>query len=338
MTTPIRTPKSTVKSSSPPPSTATMKYDNTSCRRDANCTCHLCLASIIATRDLIPLLSSQKSSLTTQFSSLKRSPPPTPIFFDNPSAVSTPVSHASRLNVSPIVATNDLNLKIKRKNKEFGYGLILLQCILVLCLILVGKVGILFVGFRFMNTKLSAEIVRNLSDKSLGLGIHGVKERLEILSSELQNLVPEARFTNPNCQIVQDGLILRYRCWLYKSGIEEVSIWGWPLQTTTGLVNTEFDSRSFTILSGRVTEWSNGELNGSIREANTSWEQGKWSESVWRLDENTWILEYKRSFVFENTRSLSSVMEFLNFVMRSTFQWMKQQLWRSFDGNHITPT
>lgn len=240
--------------------------------------------------------------------------------------------------MSPIVVKNDLKLKFKRKDKEFGYGLIVIKCLLVLCLVLLGKVGFLFVSSRLMKSRLSSEIVKNLSEKSLvlGLGIHDVKGRLGLLSNELQNLVPEARFTNRSWEIVQDGLILRSRCRLYKSGIEEVSIWGWPLQTA-GLVKTAFDLRSFTILSGRVTEWSNGELSCLVREANASWEQGKWSASVWRLDENTWILEYKRSFVFEKTRPISSVMEFLKFKMLRAFQWMKQ-LRKSFDGNLITPT
>lgn len=35
--------------------------------------------------------------------------------------------------------------------------------------------------------------------------------------------------------------------------MEEVSIWGWPLQTA-GLLTTGFSTRSFTILSGRLTE------------------------------------------------------------------------------------
>lgn len=43
------------------------------------------------------------------------------------------------------------------------------------------------------------------------------------------------------------------RCTLYKSSLEEVSIWGWPLQTG-GLIASAFSSRSFTIVTGRVTE------------------------------------------------------------------------------------
>lgn len=52
---------------------------------------------------------------------------------------------------------------------------------------------------------------------------------------------------------LQGSLLLHSHCVLYKSAMEEVRIWGWPLQTA-GLLTTAFSSRSFTILSGRVTE------------------------------------------------------------------------------------
>jgi len=50
--------------------------------------------------------------------------------------------------------------------------------------------------------------------------------------------------------------MLNSKCVLYKSAIEEVSIWGWPLQTS-GLFHTGFSSSSITVLSGRVTEVTN---------------------------------------------------------------------------------
>ncbi|KVH93526.1 uncharacterized protein LOC112517358 [Cynara cardunculus var. scolymus] len=335
MATTVQTPKSSVKSSS-------TRCLSTRCRRDANCKCDICIASFNATLDLLPM-SVQRSSLT-RLSSSKPSPPQTPIFC-NPSTDSTPESETSRLMVSPPLNSTlrtDFRQKIKRKKIEFGDSVMMMKWFLVLCLILITKFGFSFVTSRVMKAKLSLEIVRNLSEKSQGF--HDVNERLEFLNGELQDLVgdgvPESSSTNPNCEIVQDGLILRSRCQLYKSGMEEVSIWGWPLQTA-GLLTTKFASRSFTILSGRVTEWSNGELSCLIRKANTSWEQEKWSASLWRLDENTWILEYKRSFVFDNAKPFSSAMEFLKFRMMSAFQWMKQ-LWRFslcfVDGNHLTPT
>ncbi|KAJ0700317.1 putative ERG2/sigma1 receptor [Helianthus annuus] len=329
----MASPNSSVKSSS---STSSIEDDDTFCStpclRDANCNCKICQASFNATLDLLPL-SAQRPS--------KPSPPETPLFFD-PSTVSTPTSHleVSPPVKSPVVRT-DLKLKLNRKKKTgFGYGLMTVKCVLVvLCLNLIGNLlnlGFEFVSSRVMRTELSPEIVRKLGEKSLGF--RDVKEQLGFLNSELQNVLgaTDARFEIPNWEIVEDGLILRSRCQLYKSGMEEVSVWGWPLQTS-GLVSTDFGSRSFTVLSGRVTEWLNGGSNGLIRTANTSWEQGKWSASVWRLDENTWILEYKRSFVFEDTRPFSSAMEFLRFKMMRSLQWMKQ-LWQFPNANHLAPT
>ncbi|KAI3803925.1 hypothetical protein L1987_32091 [Smallanthus sonchifolius] len=331
MTTTVQTPNSSVQSSSP------MEDDSfcfTPCRRDANCTCKICQASINATLDLLPI-SAQRSSLI-KISYSKPSPPETPIFF-NPCTVSTPTSS---LTVSPLVNSTvrtDLPVKLQRKKTEFGYGLMMMKsALLLLCLSVVGKLGFSIVTSGGMKTKLSPEIVRNLSEKSLGF--QDVKERLGFLNNELQILLgaTEASSTIPNWEIVQDGLILRSRCQLYKSAIEEVSIWGWPLQTS-GLLTTDFASRSFTILSGRVTEWSNGELSGLIRTANTSWEQEKWSASVWHLDENTWILEYKRSFVFDNTKPFASAMDFLKFKMMRSFDW-KKQLWKFSNANYLAPT
>lgn len=40
---------------------------------------------------------------------------------------------------------------------------------------------------------------------------------------------------------------------VYKSVTEEVSVWGWPLQTGE-LFGTGFSSSLFTVLSGRVTD------------------------------------------------------------------------------------
>ncbi|GJV39560.1 ERG2/sigma1 receptor-like protein [Tanacetum coccineum] len=236
--------------------------------------------------------------------------------------------------VADLTKRSDFEVKIEKKKMGFRYGLMMMNFVVVLCLALVAKYGVEFVGERVLKTKLSGEIARDLGERAVEFD--DIKEKLLFFNSEIGNLVQESSVKDPKWEIVKDGLILRSRCQLYKSGIEEVSIWGWPLQTA-GLLTTEFDSRSFTILSGRVTEWSNGKLSCSIRKANTSWEQGKWSSSVWRLDEDTWILEYKRSFVFENERPFWSATEFVKFKMMKAFQQVKD-LRKSIDGNYIAPT
>lgn len=52
---------------------------------------------------------------------------------------------------------------------------------------------------------------------------------------------------------LQEGMLLTSKCIMHRSATETVSIWGWPLQTA-GLLRSGFSQRSFTILSGRVTE------------------------------------------------------------------------------------
>ncbi|XP_076903072.1 uncharacterized protein LOC143558023 [Bidens hawaiensis] len=328
-------PNSSVKSSSSAMKTAA------ACRRDANCTCKICQASINATLDLLPL-SAQRSTLTKLSSSKpKPSPPQTPLLLNNnPSSISTPESDTSSLIIrSPKVRsttrTTDFKLRKKKNKSGFGCGLgmMMMKCVVVLCLSLAVKLGVPYDGFRVMEMKLSPEVVRSLSEQAVGF--RDVKQQLGFLNDELQIYVGD-RSKIPNWEVIQDGLMLRSQCQLYKSGMEEVSIWGWPLQTS-GLVTTDFGSRSFTILSGRATEWSNGESSGLVRTANTSWEQEKWSNSVWRLDENTWIVEYKRSFMFDNTRPVSSTMEFLRFKIMKSFQWMKQ-ICKFSDDNHLAPT
>ncbi|PIN03845.1 hypothetical protein CDL12_23624 [Handroanthus impetiginosus] len=110
---------------------------------------------------------------------------------------------------------------------------------------------------------------------------------------------------------------------------EEVSIWGWPLQTA-GMLTTEYSSRSFSVISGRVTEWSTWETKYSVREANSSWIQGRWSSSVVQFDPNTWILEYKKSFLSDNSRMVFALVEFLKFRVIIEFEKMKQQFWLPF--------
>ncbi|CAN7052473.1 unnamed protein product [Brassica rapa subsp. trilocularis] len=85
---------------------------------------------------------------------------------------------------------------------------------------------------------------------------------------------------------------------VYKSVTEEVSVWGWPLQTD-GLFGTGFSSSSFTVLSGRVTDWSEERFGYSVREANILWGKTKWSTSVLQLEHSTWVLEYSLSSVIK---------------------------------------
>ncbi|KAF5786493.1 hypothetical protein HanXRQr2_Chr10g0441581 [Helianthus annuus] len=94
--------------------------------------------------------------------------------------------------------------------------------------------------------------------------------------------------TNKISKLVSDGLILSSIPQVWNGRSEHL---GNDFLRLLDCFTTDFHSRSFTgqeeSVSHRVV---NEELICSIRKANTSWEQGKCSNYIWRLDEHTWIL------------------------------------------------
>ena len=64
-----------------------------------------------------------------------------------------------------------------------------------------------------------------------------------------------------------------------------------------------------------------------IQKANASWVQPKWGASVVQLDSSTWILEYKRSFVFDNTRLYSAAFEFFKYWISRVLGQVKKKVW-----------
>ncbi|XP_074338589.1 LOW QUALITY PROTEIN: uncharacterized protein LOC141676773 [Apium graveolens] len=280
------------------------------CRKDANCKCEMCLASINATLDLMPL--SVQRSTVTKLSSNPISRTPIPF---SPNGVSTPESRVSlvRLALSPVMkASKKLRFEgdVKKKEKrEVGF---MRRLFFGVFLVLGLEVWVSWVVSRGLRPELSDDLVRNLGEESCGL--RDLNERFAYLRNGIKGLIGEKNlngsFVDDTWEINQDGLLLNSYLILYKSAVEEVRVWGWPLQTA-GLLTTTFSSKSYTVLSGRVTEWANGKAGYVIRRANDSWTQEKWSASVVQLERNTWILEYKRSFVTENARLLPAVLEFL---------------------------
>ncbi|XP_057476877.1 uncharacterized protein LOC130764593 [Actinidia eriantha] len=270
------------------------------CRKDANCHCEMCLASINATLDLKP-----RRSLSLAKLSASKPLPISPISY-NPSIISTPESSTRRNTLSPPLnstARTSFHNKLRKKKKDFGIGFVLVRLVLGL--------GIVFATeFGFSWAVLGREI------QSLVIG-----------------KVSNCSSNDSQWKINQDDLLLNSRCTLYKSATEEVSIWGWPLQTS-GLLTAEFSSRSLTILSGRVTEWTDGKVSYSTRQANKSWVHQKWSSSVVQLDQNTWILEYKQARSVENLRMVSAALEFFKFRLLREVRRMKQQFWLGdrYDG------
>ncbi|XP_048446197.1 uncharacterized protein LOC103965420 [Pyrus x bretschneideri] len=102
-----------------------------------------------------------------------------------------------------------------------------------------------------------------------------------------------------------------------------------------------FSSRSFTILSGRVTEWSDGKVGRYvIRKPNTSWVQRSWGASAVQLDPNTWILEYWWSTICDNQRLVSAALALLKNMISRMLGKMQQKFWllSTFGNNQYLET
>ncbi|KAG6420084.1 hypothetical protein SASPL_116599 [Salvia splendens] len=326
MHTPISSVKSslTVDSSSTPSESRDLFYFP-GCKKNANCKCEICIASINATLDLMPQ-SSNRSSFRKSYAP-RTFIPRSPIYFNSFSVnLSTPKSSAQ--TITPVVAspppssteTISHRKDEKRRRDGLGYGVFSLTTLWCLILVLGAEYGASWLVSGVARARLSPDFVNNLG---LKFGVfESLSGRLEFLKNELEGLVGG---DVSSCS--SDGRLLTSRCVLYESMIEEVSIWGWPLQTA-GLLAAEYSTRSYTVITGRVREWSNGGAEYLVRDAgNSSWTQKKWSTSVVQLESNTWILEYRRSFIGHNPKLVSAAVEFLRFKLTSQFKKMKREFW-----------
>ncbi|KFK42885.1 hypothetical protein AALP_AA1G051400 [Arabis alpina] len=300
------------------------------CRKDANCTCEICLDSLNATLDLMSS-SVQKSSLTKlsyASSNFKSTVESTPTSFD-PAVVKTPASVSrpiSRL-ISPLKKKSKVSGNEEPRKKR-NVCFVVLRLVLVMGLVLCLELGFGFVCKEVLNPRFTEELVRSFGERSYG----DVSAKLRFLEEgfNLSSCVGD----NSKWRINQDGSMLRSKCVLYKSVIEEVSIWGWPLQTG-GLFRNGFSSSSITVLSGRVTEWSDGKFGYLIREANTSWGEKKWSTSVLQLDPNTWILEYRLSSVMESSSLFSLTIDLLTHMMFKAAKNVNREVFWMFSSASV---
>ncbi|RZC48897.1 hypothetical protein C5167_017318 [Papaver somniferum] len=310
------------------------------CRKDTNCDCEICLASINATLDLMPM-SIQKSALTkisaSSSSKLRSSLERTPISY-NQSILSTPKQQGSTfqpiLITPPLKSTAksfpSLEKPIKKVEKKSWVSRFHLWKIFVgFCLIFAVDSGFSWLVSELLQPTLSPETV-NFIGKQSWVG-RDLNDRLGFLQRELAEAVSgkisSCRSKDSIWELnLEDSLVVS-RCKLYESMAEEVSIWGWPLQTA-GLLSTGFSSRSVTILSGRVTEWPNGKIVYSVRNSNSStWLLQRMSASAVQLDSNTWVLEYRRSSMLESSILLFTAMELLKNRLARVVAEIEQQFW-----------
>ncbi|XP_057546358.1 uncharacterized protein LOC130825247 [Amaranthus tricolor] len=302
------------------------------CRKDANCNCKMCLESITATLDLMPM-SVQRSSLT-KLSACKPTVEITPLSID-PTLLSTPTSKippvvetASSKTVLRSTATTRNFKKVELKKGKIGMKLKVFKWVLLLGLIIGFEFGFSWGVPRVLQPELSGEMVRDVVNNSSSfekLNVRLISIRKELIGF-VAGKVCCCNLDNSTWRINQDGLMLISYCILYQSAAEEVVIRGWPLETA-GLFTAEFSSRSFTLLSGRITEWPEGQMSSVIREVSSTWMIRKWSASVMRFEPNTWLIEYRRNCLLENHNGLVLAVEFIFFRISKLVQIVKRKFW-----------
>ncbi|XP_072980199.1 uncharacterized protein [Typha angustifolia] len=303
------------------------------CRKDTNCHCGICLASIDATRDLlrsaasISKLSPKKP--TAQKRILALSDPKTP--------PSTSESNSSVVDpVTPMLATTAKYRRLfkqpikKERSRILGYRVI--SFLSAWFLIWGLDAGFLAMVSKSNGPKFTAEMITKVGQESRVLG-DDFKGRLGILERKIERILG-GRVSNCGSEdstwaLYQEShLFFHWRCVIYKSFAEEVSIWGSPLRTSA-LLPTMFSPRSLTLLSGRITEWSDGKMVSTLRASNSSsWICGQWSSAILQLDPDTWVLEYERSVFFQGPGLIPATWQMLKLRFSKMVEKLKQEPWK----------
>lgn len=157
------------------------------CRKDANCSCKICLDSISATLDLMPY-SVQKSSLT-KLSASRPNVETTPISFDA-SILTTPTSDTPRILSFPdFKSPVKLSSRFKAETREGNLDSLrrFLKLIFVLSLIFAAAAGFSWAIAGVIRPSLSAEIVRTAGRNSQF--VQDLNGKLRVLQRELQGMV-----------------------------------------------------------------------------------------------------------------------------------------------------
>ncbi|XP_039118752.1 uncharacterized protein LOC120254789, partial [Dioscorea cayenensis subsp. rotundata] len=281
------------------------------CRIDTNCNCDICLASINATLDLIP--HSYYSSLTKLSSSSsvcrhplfgpKKTPPVKPKPISTPQSPPIQSTAKSRPIKERVVAEKATTIRTK-----------VVVVLMVFSLFFIVDQGIpKMVHWRGFEPKLKGD--------TLSKGIVGeLRERIGLVQDMIEEMI------NEKCVILvgssmklgwrfhQEGQnFFHWKCVIYKSWVEEVSIWGSPLRSS-GLLPASFSPRLLSVVSGKITEWSDGKVVSTIRTSNSSssWTLKPWNKSVMQLEANTWVVEYRRSAWLEG----QGLLEFARKMVR----------------------
>ncbi|XP_015690641.2 uncharacterized protein LOC102713066 [Oryza brachyantha] len=296
------------------------------CRKDANCACEMCLASINATRDLLP---PEAAAARRWFAAAARDRKPAsrPLF----GGVDTP-PHGSSVTepwTPPMLSTAksrrprqeaEAEAFVPGTGKKTGgshdWALYAAMVLGFLLLLWVDSGLVPEIAARGFGPKLSPEAVARLGTEAR-LAPGGLSHKLGALEQMLGQFVGGEKVCDCSSQDSvwqfeqNDRRVFYWRCAVYKSAAEEVTIWGSPLHTS-GLLPRALPSRHLTLLSGKITEWSDGRVWPTVRASNgSSWSYRGRSAPAVRLEPQTWVLEYQRSVVFEGTRLIPATAELL---------------------------
>uniref|UniRef100_A0ACD5WAA3 Uncharacterized protein n=1 Tax=Avena sativa TaxID=4498 RepID=A0ACD5WAA3_AVESA len=300
------------------------------CRKDANCACEICLASINATRDLLP---PEAASARRCFGEAARDrrPGSRPLFLGRGG---TPPPSGSEVTEPwtppPQLRSTAKSRQAAREADANGAGrkgagslsspdwAIYALTVLAFLLLLWVDTGLVpEAASRGFGPKLSPEAVSRVGQEAR-LAPAGLAHKLRFLERGVGQLVGGERKIH-NCSSKDsvwrleqnDQHVFHWRCAVYKSAAEEVTVWGSPLRTS-GLLPSTLSTRHITLLSGSITEWSDGKVWPTVRASNgSSWSYRRRSAGAVQLEPETWVLEYQRSVLFEGTRLLPATVELL---------------------------
>ncbi|CAL4927306.1 unnamed protein product [Urochloa decumbens] len=329
------------------------------CRKDANCNCEMCLASIDATRDLVR--APEAASARRFFAGAARGRRPA-LFCRDPGGA----GEGSELNEPPWTPPMRSTAKSRRATGEAAaaaaaargggekggargshdWALYAVTVLGFLLLLWVDTGLVPEAAARGFGPKLSPEAVAMVGAEAR-LAPGGLEHKLRVLERRVGQLVGAERAANCSSQDAvwrlhqNDQHVFHWRCTVYKSVAEEVSVWGSPLRTS-GLLPTALSTRHLTLLSGEITEWSDGRLWPTVRASNgSSWAYRRRSAAAVRLEPETWVLEYQRSALFEGTRLLPAAAELLASRCSTMARRARRRLQakrRFFGGVQANPT
>ncbi|RZS12651.1 hypothetical protein BHM03_00044134 [Ensete ventricosum] len=154
------------------------------CRKDTNCHCDICLASIHATRDLVPSLSSKPKAraAASPVPFLTDSPPPIPR-----SALTVTPPPTPPIRPSPRSRPAEKKTIVKKQRcRSVGYPII--RFLVGLLSLWAADSGFSAVVLKSFSPKMTPEAVAQAGERSRVLG-HDLKGRLELLQQQVEKLV-----------------------------------------------------------------------------------------------------------------------------------------------------